>query len=384
MEDARTRPGPYAFRESFREVGRRLSILHFLAAFGIACLLIPMLNRMARRIDWVDVPDLRKRHLCAVPLTGGVAMLSACAIVLLGLRDMQPNLAGLALGSLFLIAIGIIDDWRPLRARLRFSAQITAALAAIYLDGIRLVDLGQLVGPFILALGFMAVPFTVFGIVGVINAMNLSDGVDGLAGGLAWVALFWFLAVVLFGGPAGAVAGNAQLIAPVVTVMGAIAGFLVFNMRTPWRPRAEVFMGDAGSMFLGFVLAWLAVRTSSAFGGNGLPPVFALWILAIPLFDTVSCMLRRIASGVTPMTPDRKHLHHLVLAFGLTAGQAVQLLNGIAFLLGLVGYAAWRLDVPQYHMFCALMTTLVISHWAIQRAWASIERSRPVGARSVA
>ena len=372
------------FRESFTKRYRRVSILHFLAAFGIAALLIPMLNRMARRIDWVDIPDQRKRHLCAVPLTGGVAMLSACAVVMLGLRDVQPNLAGLALGSLLLVVVGIIDDWRPLRARLRISAQIAAALAAIYFDGTRLVDLGQLFGPFTLALGFMAVPFTVFGIVGVINALNLSDGVDGLAGGLAWVALFWFLMVVLFGGPAGALTGSAQLIALLVTVMGAIAGFLAFNMRTPWRARAEVFMGDSGSTFLGFVLAWLAVRTSSASGAGGLPPVFALWILAIPLFDTVSCMLRRVASGVTPMTPDRRHLHHLLLALGLTAGQAVLLLHGAAFLLGMVGYAAWRLEVPQYHMFWALMTTLVLCHWAIQRAWAWVERTRPIGARRVA
>src|SRR5690606_8015318 len=189
----------------------------------------------------------------------------------------------------------------------------------------------------------------IFGVCGVVNALNMSDGADGLAGGLAFVATGWFALALAF--VAGSHPEAAALLPVACALAGALAGFLLMNLRTPWRAKAAIFMGDGGSMMLGFILGWLAVRTTSAFGEAGPAPVVALWILAVPLADTISCMLRRIASGATPMSPDHRHLHHLLPAMGLSIRRSVAIILAAAALLGGLGILGWRLGVADWAMF---------------------------------
>ena len=129
----------------------------------------------------------------------------------------------------------------------------------------------------------------------------------------------------------------------VITLIGAIGGFLLYNLRTPWRARASVFLGDAGSLFLGFVLAWFAIFACSQLGERSLSPVSALWMLIVPLFDTVGCIVRRKLQGRSPMKSDRRHLHHLLQRCGLTAGQTVAILITINAAGGAIGAAAQSL-----------------------------------------
>ena len=343
-------------------------------AFLAALVLVPLLNRLARKVGWVDSPTWRKLHQGEVPLTGGLAMLLAVLIPTLVYGTLQPPVMGLAMGAALLFLVGFFDDRYPLRARYRFAIQVLVVLAAILANDIRLTHLGQLVGPFTIGLGLLSIPFTVFGMTGVINALNLSDGVDGLAGGLALIAMFWFFWVIYSINKLAYESGSAQLAPMLMAFMGAALGFLVYNLRTPWRRRASIFMGDGGSFMLGFVLAWLAVRTSSIYGKNSLSPVTALWILAIPLFDTVSCILRRMLAGIRPMAPDRKHIHDLLVALGLPVRRAVFALHLAAFIMAWIGVTAWRNKVPDYWMFWSLAALFGLYMVAVLRLWPRFDR----------
>ncbi len=168
------------------------------------------------------------------------------------------------------------------------------------------------------------------------------DGADGLAGGVSLVALGLFGSVALIPG----LVLDAMLI---FTLAGAVFGFLLFNMRTPWRKQASIFMGDAGSMMLGFALVWFAVDLSQI-----ITPVAVVWIFAIPLMDTVSCMLRRILKGRSPFAADREHLHRVFMRAGLSVSGAVWLIILLSFLMGLVGLAGWYYAVLEYVMVTRL------------------------------
>jgi len=294
-------------------------------------------------------------------------------------------------GAALVFTVGFLDDRRPLRARHRFVAQIVAALAFVLLSGVAVERLGELVGPQFIALGMLAIPFTVLGVVGLTNAVNMIDGVDGLAGGVMLVALGWVL--LAFAHVAHDVASldasmvsralGAAMVASVLT--GALLGFLLFNQRAPWRRRASMFLGDGGSMTLGFLLAVLLVYASSGFGPQSLPPVTAVWIAAIPLFDLCAAILRRDLAGTTLTTPDRRHVHHLLLALGLSPAAAVVLLQGIGLMTGFIGVLGWRLGVPDYAMFWSLVALFAAYFSATQVAWQRLEaRAADARARSAA
>jgi UDP-GlcNAc:undecaprenyl-phosphate GlcNAc-1-phosphate transferase len=206
--------------------------------------------------------------------------------------------------------------------------------------------LGDLFGLGEVELGGWAVPFTLFGAVGVINAFNMLDGLDGLAGGVALVAVGWLIVLCLTA-PTLLQQGD---ISALLALVAAVAGFLAFNLRHPWQARARVFMGDAGSTMLGFVLSWFMVHLSQG-DRAAMAPMTAVWILALPLMDTIAVMFRRIRAGRSPFAADRQHLHHLLLGYGLSEGQVTIWLLGGAFVTGGLGVLANELDVPDYWQF---------------------------------
>ena len=213
----------------------------------------------------------------------------------------------------------------------------------------QLHSLGNLLGSWPLGLGRFAVPLTLVAVVGVINAINFTDGADGLSGGLVFSALFWYCAMEILRGGAGADGLGIPL-----AFLAAVAGFLAFNLRLPGRRRALAFLGDAGSLGRGFVLAWLMV-TGAERAVPLFAPVTAIWLLAVPLVDTLTCAGRRVLNGVSPFKADRKHLHHILTDLGLPVGRAVAVIHGCAFALGGAGVAAWRAGIPEHLMFYAAM-----------------------------
>jgi UDP-GlcNAc:undecaprenyl-phosphate GlcNAc-1-phosphate transferase len=203
---------------------------------------------------------------------------------------------------------------------------------------------GAWLSPAVLSLGAtFAVPFTILGVVGVMNAMNMIDGADGLAGGITLSALLWFgLAAWMAGMPA-----HASLIGLFAC---AVATYLLFNAGGPLARRFKVFLGDAGSMLLGLILAWIAIElTMSPFAP--LKPVTAVWILAVPICDSVSLMLRRMLRRRSPFSPDREHFHHLLQDAGASSGRAVVLMLLISFTFGGFALFAEKAGVPEYVMF---------------------------------
>jgi UDP-GlcNAc:undecaprenyl-phosphate GlcNAc-1-phosphate transferase len=236
----------------------------------------------------------------------------------------------------------MLDDRHDLGSLPKFGFQIVAAWLLVKLGGVTLTHLGELVDFDRVALGAIALPFTVFAIVGVMNAVNFSDGMDGLAGGFALAATFWF--------GVAAVAGGYTLEFQVAcTLAGLLVAFLLFNARLPHRGKALVFMGDAGSYFLGLVLAWLAIRLAMN-ERPALAPMTAVWILGIPLADTVVLMVRRALTGRNPFRADHGHVHHLLLR-RLSHGRACALLFALSFAMGGIGYVAGRAGAPEFAMF---------------------------------
>lgn len=317
----------------------------FIEAFVFGFLLIYYLRGRSIRWGLVDKPDWRKRHGRAVPLIGGIAIFASFVLVagpMTGLS--QSGLVFLACGSI-LVLIGVLDDYFDYPPSARFAAQIAAALG-MAIAGVALYDLGAILPTGeLLVLGALAIPLTVFATVGLINAFNMIDGVDGLAGSLSLVAL---AALALL----AAVAGQAEPLQRLLTLSGCVAAFLFYNLRTPMRRAATAFLGDSGSMFLGFALAWFLINLSQG-SARILPPAAALWLVAIPLMDTLYCMLRRLANGHSPFAPDRRHLHHLLLELGFSVRRAVATLAGVATLLAAVGVVAALAGWSQFFMAAA-------------------------------
>lgn len=338
-----------------------MKIVAVLLPFTLMLGIVPLLAAMAPAVGLVDRPSARKRHLGVIPTIGGWSILIACALstIALGPRSLVPIEIGIA--SFLITLIGSADDRWPLPSVARFGAQVLVIVWLVRSTGIVLSDVGHLVSPRTLELAAWAVPFTVFGMLGVVNAVNLSDGLDGLAAGMVLVACCAFL--VAFGimtSRASWPVGSYDPSMFVRCVLGGVAGFLVYNLRTPRRARASVFLGDAGSLLLGLTVAWLAVYACSRPAEVRLPPTSALWILLVPLFDTVACMFRRLLEGRSPMSADRRHAHHLLMAWGLTHGQTSICLIVVGAAAAAVGIAGWIARVPDHLMFWALMAAFAV------------------------
>lgn len=263
-------------------------------------------------------------------------------------------------GAGVLVVTGIVDDRHGLGARSKFLAQGIATMIMVMSD-IHLVDLGNLYGSGLLSLGSFAIPVTVFATLGVINSINMADGMDGLAGGFSLVALLAFGFVCIQ-------TNHPNTLVLVGVLSGGVLGFLIFNFRMTEHRLAKVFMGDAGSLFLGFSLAWLAIKLSMP-GELRMSPTTALWILALPLMDTVSLMLRRVAHGKNPFVAGRDHLHHILLRAGYSHSQTVWIMLAIASLLALIGLVGWRLNLPEPLMFWGFIGLFLCYYFAVHHAW---------------
>ena len=326
-------------------------ILGFLLALGITAGAIPMLARAAGAWGLLAHPGPRKNHQGAVPAIGGLAMGTAflAAYAFTGLAaSLSPLLAAAVAITL---AGGVLDDRHELRSVPKFGFQVAAAALLAFSGDALLTHLGNLMDAQLFTLGRWAIPLTIFALVGVMNALNMADGLDGLAGALALAACINF-------GAAAGLAGQAPEFAAICIAAGAVAGFLYFNARSPWRAQAAVFMGDTGSLLLGLLLGWFAVRLAMA-ERPALAPITAVWILALPVGDTVTLLVRRTLRGRNPFHADRQHLHHILVALGLSSGRAVAILALLSFVLGALALAAESAGVPQYAMFYAYITGLV-------------------------
>jgi len=333
----------------------------YLVSFSATFFLVVALRPAAHRLGLVDAPGHRKIHDSPVPLVGGIAIFLGFLAGALLVGPDSARLDAFLAGSGLLVAVGALDDRVELSHWLRFAAQIAATLIMVFRGDLVIDDLGGILGSGSQPLGNWAIPFTVLGTVGVINAINMIDGVDGLAGTISVVTL-GILGVAALSGGASEAAHLAFGLAC------ATLAFLYFNIRLPGRAKAAVFLGDAGSMLLGYAITWLLVTLTQQ-PVAAVNPVTALWLLAIPLIDTVSIMFRRILKGRSPFAPDKEHLHHILMIGGYGVCQTTLIMGGLSLLLGGIGLLANYFGTPEQLMFFLFLGLSAAYFLATLHAW---------------
>jgi UDP-GlcNAc:undecaprenyl-phosphate GlcNAc-1-phosphate transferase len=301
--------------------------LLYLAAFIITLILslaiTPLIIKLAHKFNFVDRPGERKINTKIIATAGGTAIYLAFMIPLRFFLPANQTITGIMLGGSFMLLLGLLDDKFEISAPIKFMGQIIGALILIYY-GVKINFITNPFGGFIY-LGVYAVPFTVFWIVSIINTINLIDGLDGLAAGVSIIAVLTLFAVAL---------QENQVVAPMLAVLlaGSCLGFLKYNFNP-----ARVFMGDTGSMFIGYIIA--AVSITGALKSAAAVTIFVpMLALAVPILDTTFAIIRRIFNDRPIGEADHGHIHHRLLAIGMNQRQAVISVYVISAFLGTIAF----------------------------------------------
>ena len=309
----------------------------FIISFILSLAAVGFIIKLSHKNGWFDRICDRKIHDGDIPRLGGMGFATVFLLVTIGIclifRETVPNSRYLpCLIALFIVmAFGIFDDFRPLAPRYKLLVQIVAALIVIIPGFVfkRLVYID--IGLFPTAFGFC---ITLLWIVGMSNAINLIDGIDGLAGGLSGLIALSFGFIFFFHGV------NPQKVLYCSALVGVIAGFLIFNAPSP---KAKIFMGDGGSLFLGFALAMLPLLAEPGTTA-ALPVPYAAALFLIPIFDTLSAIWRRIRDRRHIASPDKSHLHHKLMNLGLSVQGVNVVLYSLQIILGVLVFVSLRLD----------------------------------------
>lgn len=298
-------------------------MMHYLPSIaGVAVLSIlitRMLIPLSHAVGLLDRPLGRKVHSGAIPLVGGISIYLSVVIGSVAFLDLSETFVSVALISGLVTSIGVLDDRYPLQPVYRLILQLIAGLAIAGI-GVKVSTLGNLTGLGNIELGLLAIPFTAVAITGLCNAYNMIDGIDGLAGGLTLVSMFSLLYLIQGHAPENEIALMAFLCT-------SISIFLLFNLTL--KPKIKIFMGDAGSTFLGSAVA-IAMIYFSQSERNIVNPATTLWLIAIPMMD----MLTKIVKRKSPFFADRTHLHHILMRGGLNQRQTL-----ISIVLAAIGLA---------------------------------------------
>ena len=354
-------------------------VTYMVAYFGavlVALGVTPLVIRIARSMRLVDRPGLRRVHSVAMPRIGGVAVAVAVFVVVIptlaiahrtvpAIREFGTEIVAVLATSFCILLVGLIDDMFGVRARLKLLAQIAAAIVVCSF-GISIDRVG-VAGVFVLELGYWSWPLTILWIVGLTNAVNLIDGLDGLAAGISAIACG---VIAVFAISSGLLVMGILMLA----VLGSLTGFLVFNFSP-----ARIFLGDCGSMFLGFFLASASVAFSAKSHALAGLAITAL-VLGVPIFDTVSTMIRRFLARRSIFGADREHIHHRLIDMGLHHRQVVIIMYVITVLAGgtglflMIARRTWTAVV----FFGALLPVLVVFRLAggvrLREACAAFQR----------
>lgn len=317
----------------------------------------------------LDSPGGRKHHAKPTPLVGGLGIGFGLVVIWLLVPALRPN-PWVVAGFLALLVLGAVDDHRELPALRKLGIEILVVAAVVSSAGITLPPLGALLPGVEVNPGWLAWPIAVFGVVSVLNALNMIDGVDGLSGS---IALSGFLALAAAAG----LAGDTSLMQMALVPCAAIVGFLAYNLRLAGRLAARVFLGDAGSLSVGFLLAIYAIIICQ---NTSVPAITTVWAVALPLLDGLTVIQRRSARGVGLTQPGADHLHHLLRAWGLgpNAITAVEFFFAATF-AGL-GIGLWQLGAEEWVSLFLLLILALVFRVGSDRAWQLLaDRSTAAG-----
>lgn len=337
-------------------------ILLILAAVAVAAvisaILTPLVKKLAEKTGFVDIPkDNRRMHQQAIPTIGGLAIYAAFLIAVILFGELSREVIAMLAGSLIIVIMGLLDDKLDLPAKVKFLIQIIAAAIPVS-QGCVIEHISHpftFLGNDYLSLGVLAIPVTIVWIVALTNAVNFIDGLDGLSVGVCSISCLSMGVIAMLLGQGT----EAMLLG---CLLGACLGFLPYNFNP-----AKIFMGDTGATFLGYMLGCLSV--------TGLFKVYAvisfavpLLVLGVPLFDISFAFIRRIWNHVSPMHPDRSHIHHRLVDSGLNQRQSVLILYLAASLLGVLAVVVSTSGAEKSLMVLLAVIVLgIIALWLLSR-----------------
>ncbi len=322
-----------------------------LSSFVATFIVLFLIAKIALRAGFVDVPRGHKSHSFAVPPVGGIALF---LVIVAGslLTQFTAEDIYFLVAIAVLVVVGVVDDQLDISVGSRVISEILASFIMAFGAGIALTHFGNLLGFGIIYLPWsIGLLFTVIAVFGTINAWNMIDGIDGLAGTMALLSVISFLAVTV---------DRESLPATVYLLLGGLVAFLFFNFSTgKWYPK--VFLGDAGSKLIGFSLVWFMIRDTQ---GEGLEfkPATALFVMGLPIMDMTSTVLSRVRRRKSPFSPDRTHIHHVMLALGLSKLKTLFAVVCLAIVLNALGILLHRFQVVGYIQFAIYSSFFVIYH----------------------
>lgn len=343
--------------------------MEYIVFFIVAFVFLFLLRKVAKKINLVDRPNERKKHQGLIPLVGGISIYFTLMFALWFKPDLIIRSDIYILCASVLVIMGAIDDKYDVDYRIRLVVQILISCAMIFGAGLSLKNLGQLLFGYELTLGPLGYIVTVFAVLGAINAFNMVDGIDGLLGGLTMVT-FGGLSYIHY------VDGQLQLARFCLLMMIVVIPYICLNLGFPFGGRRKVFMGDAGSMLIGFTVIWVLLQGTQGPKAQ-MNPVTALWLIAIPLMDMTCIMVRRIRKGVSPFKPDREHLHHICLRAGLSSHQALVVICGIAALLAVTGIMLEYGGVPEWISLIIFILVFFLYYQLLNNVWRILAKIRP-------
>ncbi len=305
-------------------------LVNYLIATTLTVIFFWFITFIFPRFGIVDRPDgVRKIHKGEISLGGGIGLFLSTTVFMyvlfpeysVGVNHKFQALSVVWFTSIIILAMGFLDDIKPLPASFRLIIQILSSWLVIILTDVYLRDFGNLFGFGNIYVGDIGIPITIFMVVGVCNAFNMLDGIDGLVGLVAFSAATVVSILAWINGESGVL-----FLGSVVLII-----FLVFNLGLLGRKR-KVFLGDSGAMWVGFITAWFLVTLSSSGNESIIKPVNALWLVSIPLIDALSTFLTRLANRKSIFAGDRTHIHHLMLDAGLTKKAVLIILFSISII----------------------------------------------------
>lgn len=326
-----------------------------ITAFFFALLAIKLFTPVAIEIGLVDKPSERKLHAGHIPLIGGISIFLAVLAASLLLLPNTLELRMYLIASAMMVFIGALDDKFDLRVRIRIVGQIIIASLMIYGVGGYISNLGNLFGLGDVTLGPIGIVFTYVGIIVVINAYNMIDGIDGLIGSLS-INTFTSIAILFI------MSGQTGYLSYPLILATATVPYLMYNLgffnRFFKKDLQKIFMGDAGSMFVGLSVIWLLTMGTQGEQAS-FRPVTALWICAIPLMDMLAIVVRRYKKGKSPFKPDRDHLHHILQRAGLSSRQTLATISSVAVVMSLIGLAGEYFAIPDVIMLAGFILMFI-------------------------
>ncbi|MDD1782437.1 UDP-N-acetylglucosamine--undecaprenyl-phosphate N-acetylglucosaminephosphotransferase [Enterovibrio sp. ZSDZ35] len=344
--------------------------LAVLTTFLLSFVLLFAFRKLAKKINLVDKPNERKHHKGAIPLIGGVSIYVSILISSLLYVDTYPDDWLYLFCGAVLIIIGVLDDKFDISFKVRLLVQAGISLAMIFAAGLSLDSLGSIAGNVPVYLpAWVSYLVTVLAVIGAINAFNMVDGIDGLLGGLASVS-FAALGVMFL------INGDIELATNCAMMIAALVPYILLNLGIPLGPRFKIFMGDAGSMLIGFSVVWFLIRASQAEHSDAIRPVAALWFIALPLMDMATIMTRRVRKGQSPFKPDREHFHHICQRIGLSSSMTLVVICILSFCLAAIGILGEVYKVNETAMFMLFLVLFAIYFYVISHIFRITSRIR--------